>query len=138
MEWSPSIGVITKLSCYFPSRNRVSHQKLQEVEALTMEDSGRRKELEAKVLEKVAEVISAIKNAKHVDQVISALHSVAVLLFPVDASIIAGQSRLFSLQFFCERVRKCVEINLCHSYLWIMSYKPCLIIILILFLVVDS
>lgn len=60
-----------------------------------MEDSGRRKELEAKVLEKVAEVISAIKNAKHVDQVISALHSVAVLLFPVDASIIAecvGQS----------------------------------------------
>lgn len=116
MEWSPSIGVITKLSCYFPSRNRawyfpsrnrVSHQKLQEVEALTMEDSGRRKELEAKVLEKVAEVISAIKNAKHVDQVISALHSVAVLLFPVDASIIAGQSRLFSLQFFYERVEFC-------------------------------
>ena len=75
-------------------------QRLQGDEALTMADSGNKRELEAKVLQKVAEVISAIKNAKHVDQVISALHSLAVLLFPVDASIIAGQSRLSSLHFF--------------------------------------
>ncbi|XP_022923797.1 telomere length regulation protein TEL2 homolog [Cucurbita moschata] len=60
-----------------------------------MAGSGNKRELEAKVLQKVAEVISTIKTAKHVDQVISALHSLAVRLFPVDASIIAecvGQS----------------------------------------------
>lgn len=65
-----------------------------------MEDSGKRRELEAKVVEKVAEVISAVKNVKHVDQVISSLHSLAVLLFPVDSSIIAGQSRLSCLLVF--------------------------------------
>lgn len=92
-----------------------------------MEDSGKKRELEAMVVEKVAEVISKIKNAKHVDQVISALHSLAVLLFPVDASVIAGQSQLFSLHFFADElvmiVRKCDKNNLCHSYLWVMSYK---------------
>lgn len=67
--------------------------KIAEVEALIMADRGKSRELEAKVLEKVAEVISAMKNAKHVDQVISSLHSLAVLLFPVDASTISGQSR---------------------------------------------
>lgn len=60
------------------------------------DDSKRRKrELETRVLEKVGEAITAIKNAKHVDQVIAALHSVAVLLFPIDSSLISGQSQPF-------------------------------------------
>ncbi|EOA23443.1 hypothetical protein CARUB_v10016628mg [Capsella rubella] len=42
------------------------------------------------LLEKVAEAISTISDAKHVDQVISAIHSVAVLLFPVDPSLFSG------------------------------------------------
>ncbi|XP_031405287.1 telomere length regulation protein TEL2 homolog isoform X2 [Punica granatum] len=50
----------------------------------------RRKETGAEVLEKVEEVISAISGAKHVDQVICALHSITVLLFPVDSSLLSG------------------------------------------------
>jgi telomere length regulation protein len=62
-----------------------------------MEDASKKKrELEAAVLDKVGEVISAIKNAKRVDQVICALHSLAVLLFPLDyPSLLAGQFRAF-------------------------------------------
>uniref|UniRef100_A0A2P2KS79 Telomere length regulation protein TEL2 homolog n=1 Tax=Rhizophora mucronata TaxID=61149 RepID=A0A2P2KS79_RHIMU len=50
----------------------------------------RRKQLENRALEKVGEVISAVETAKHVDQVICALHSLAVLLFPIDSSLLAG------------------------------------------------
>ncbi|KAK3439806.1 hypothetical protein EUGRSUZ_B00148 [Eucalyptus grandis] len=46
--------------------------------------------MEAELLEKTSEAIAAIKKAKHVDQVICALHSVAALLFPVDSSLLAG------------------------------------------------
>ncbi|KAG6683870.1 hypothetical protein I3843_12G034800 [Carya illinoinensis] len=57
-----------------------------------MEDaSKRRRELEAAVLDKVGEVISAVRSAKRVDQVICALHSLAVLLFPLDySSLLSG------------------------------------------------
>lgn len=48
------------------------------------------RELEDAVVNKVGEVISAIKNAKHVDQVICALHSIASLLFPLDPSLLSG------------------------------------------------
>ncbi|KAJ9163853.1 hypothetical protein P3X46_023481 [Hevea brasiliensis] len=50
----------------------------------------RRREVGSRVLDKVGEVISAIKTAKHVDQVICSLHSLAVLLFPLDPSLISG------------------------------------------------
>lgn len=56
------------------------------IEPETME----KKELEARVVSKVAEVISAIKNAKHVDHVISSLHSIATLLFPLDPNLLSG------------------------------------------------
>ncbi|KAK7411048.1 hypothetical protein VNO78_02399 [Psophocarpus tetragonolobus] len=55
-----------------------------------MEEGLERRELEGEVVSKVAEVISAIKNAKHVDQVICALHSIATLLFPLDPSLLSG------------------------------------------------
>ncbi|WCJ36211.1 embryo defective 2423 [Euphorbia peplus] len=57
-----------------------------------MEEESKRKkrEMEGRVVEKVGEVISAIKAAKHVSHVICALHSLAVLLFPIDSSVIAG------------------------------------------------
>ncbi|KAF6155345.1 hypothetical protein GIB67_019871 [Kingdonia uniflora] len=48
------------------------------------------REIETKIIEKVGETISAIKEAKHVDEVISVLHSLAVLLFPLDSSIVSG------------------------------------------------
>ncbi|XP_060670509.1 uncharacterized protein LOC107418195 isoform X2 [Ziziphus jujuba] len=55
------------------------------------EDGAKRKrEVEAQVLEKVGEVISGINKAKHVDQVICALHSIANLLFPLDTSLLSG------------------------------------------------
>ena len=49
-----------------------------------------KRELEGGVVGKVGEVISAIKNATHVDQVVCALHSIAALLFPLDPSLISG------------------------------------------------
>ncbi|KAM1739702.1 hypothetical protein ACFX11_015379 [Malus domestica] len=49
-----------------------------------------RSEVEEKLLEKVGEAIATVKKAKHVDQVICALHSLAVLLFPLDASLLSG------------------------------------------------
>ncbi|TMX00879.1 hypothetical protein EJD97_025765 [Solanum chilense] len=42
------------------------------------------------VLEKVGQVIASIKDAKHVDQVICALHSLALRLFPLDSHSVAG------------------------------------------------
>ncbi|XAR50293.1 hypothetical protein NMG60_11004579 [Bertholletia excelsa] len=58
----------------------------------TMEDDSPNKtrELETKIAEKVGQVIAAVRDAKHVDQVICALHSLAVLLFPLDSHAIAG------------------------------------------------
>uniref|UniRef100_A0A1J3F7I5 Telomere length regulation protein TEL2-like protein n=2 Tax=Noccaea caerulescens TaxID=107243 RepID=A0A1J3F7I5_NOCCA len=46
--------------------------------------------VEKQLLDKVGEAISSIGDAKHVDQVISAIHSVAVLLFPVEPSFFSG------------------------------------------------
>lgn len=70
--------------------------------------------LETLVLEKVGEVSSAIDAAKHVDEVICALYSLAVRIFPVDYSALCGSisdpSRLFLLEwvflsyFFCRSV----------------------------------
>ncbi|KAF4395042.1 hypothetical protein G4B88_017912 [Cannabis sativa] len=59
---------------------------------MEMEDKGTRREkvVQAQVLHKVGEVISAINDAKHVDQVICALHSFAILLFPLDSSLLSG------------------------------------------------
>ncbi|CAL0320048.1 unnamed protein product [Lupinus luteus] len=48
------------------------------------------RELEVAAVEKVGEVISAIKNANHVDQVICALHSIASLVFSLDSSLLSG------------------------------------------------
>ncbi|XP_047341231.1 telomere length regulation protein TEL2 homolog [Impatiens glandulifera] len=45
----------------------------------------KRKEKESVVLDKVAQSVASIYEAKHVDTVICALHSLAVLLFPVDS-----------------------------------------------------
>ncbi|KAL1363769.1 hypothetical protein HN51_011952 [Arachis hypogaea] len=49
-----------------------------------------KRQLEGAVIAKVKEVISAIMNAKHVDEVVCALHSIAALLFPLDSSLISG------------------------------------------------
>ncbi|KAL3649936.1 hypothetical protein CASFOL_006339 [Castilleja foliolosa] len=49
-----------------------------------------RKELERKVLEKVGHVISSVDDAKHVDQIILALYSLAVRLFPINPRSISG------------------------------------------------
>ncbi|KAL7139542.1 hypothetical protein ABFS83_09G059400 [Erythranthe nasuta] len=50
----------------------------------------RRREVEKIILEKVGHVISAVDDAKHVDQVIVALYSLAVCLFPLNPSHISG------------------------------------------------
>ncbi|KAL6997027.1 hypothetical protein U1Q18_007150 [Sarracenia purpurea var. burkii] len=52
----------------------------------------RRRELEVTILEKVGDVITSIKDAKHVDQVICALHSLAVRLFStLQSQALSGQ-----------------------------------------------
>ncbi|XWS37153.1 hypothetical protein CRYUN_Cryun19dG0018500 [Craigia yunnanensis] len=50
----------------------------------------RRRKTESRVVEKVGEVIREIERAKHAEQVICALHSLAVLLFPSDFSLLSG------------------------------------------------
>ncbi|PHU17212.1 hypothetical protein BC332_12907 [Capsicum chinense] len=49
-------------------------------------ESRRKKE----VLEKVGQVIASIKDAKHVDEVICALHCLTLRLFPLDSHSLAG------------------------------------------------
>ncbi|KAG9450118.1 hypothetical protein H6P81_010083 [Aristolochia fimbriata] len=46
--------------------------------------------VQAEVLVKVGDVISAINGAKIVDEIICALHSLAVLIFPLDTSLFLG------------------------------------------------
>ncbi|XP_042040158.1 telomere length regulation protein TEL2 homolog isoform X1 [Salvia splendens] len=60
--------------------------------AIEGEESPRKKraELERRVLERVEHVISSIDDAKHVDQVIIALHSLAVCLFPLNPDSVSG------------------------------------------------
>ncbi|XP_070043661.1 uncharacterized protein [Nicotiana tomentosiformis] len=53
-------------------------------------ESRRKREVDITVLEKVGQVTASIKDAKHVDQVICALHSLALLLFPLDSHSVAG------------------------------------------------
>lgn len=60
-----------------------------------MEEGSVKRELECEVVSNVAEVIWAIQNAKHVDQVICALHSIATALFPVDPSLFSGSLVLY-------------------------------------------
>ena len=64
-----------------------------------MEDeNSKRRELEGAALEKVGEVISTVKKAKQVDEVICALHSIATLLFPLDPSLLVGS---FLIAIYC-------------------------------------
>ncbi|XWS60319.1 hypothetical protein CRYUN_Cryun07bG0025800 [Craigia yunnanensis] len=56
------------------------------------EEAKGRREVESRVIEKVGEVIREIERAKHAEQVICALHSLAVLLFPIDSSLLSGHS----------------------------------------------
>ncbi|CAK9172583.1 unnamed protein product [Ilex paraguariensis] len=50
----------------------------------------KRRELETRVLEKVGHVITSVTDARYADQVICALHSLAVLLFPIDSHALSG------------------------------------------------
>ncbi|KAL3818589.1 hypothetical protein ACJIZ3_004494 [Penstemon smallii] len=50
----------------------------------------KKRELERTVLEKVRHVIASIDDAKHVDDIIVALHSLAVCLFPLHPDSISG------------------------------------------------
>lgn len=57
-----------------------------------MEDDWKKRgrEMESTVLERASDVIASINGAGHVDQVIISLHSIAVLLFPVDSIALSG------------------------------------------------
>ncbi|XP_010696186.2 uncharacterized protein LOC104908733 isoform X1 [Beta vulgaris subsp. vulgaris] len=47
-------------------------------------------EVETQLLQKVSDTISAITTAKHVDDVVLALHSLSLLIFPIDTSSLSG------------------------------------------------
>ncbi|KAG2327921.1 hypothetical protein Bca52824_010649 [Brassica carinata] len=55
-----------------------------------MAEAESKQTLETKLLDKVGEAISSINDAKRVDQVIFAVHSVALLIFPVDPAARIG------------------------------------------------
>ncbi|XP_052182817.1 uncharacterized protein LOC127795278 isoform X3 [Diospyros lotus] len=50
----------------------------------------RSREMEKAILEKVRQVTAAIDGAKHADEVICALYSLGVLLFPIDSRALSG------------------------------------------------
>lgn len=59
--------------------------------AAVMETKKKKKtEIEKIMLNKVEEVINSINVAKHVDQLILSLHSLASLLFPLDSRAFSG------------------------------------------------
>ncbi|GFP88825.1 telomere length regulation protein tel2 homolog [Phtheirospermum japonicum] len=70
-----------------------------------------RRELERRVLEKVGHVISSVDEAKNVDQIILALYSLAVCLFPLHPRSISGsvdekyRDELFAVDVPCEDER---------------------------------
>ena len=45
---------------------------------------------QTQVLQKVSHTLSYVTYSKNVDQVILALHSLAILIFPIDASSLSG------------------------------------------------
>ena len=55
-----------------------------------MEESKRREKLEAFLLGQLEELSSALESAQTVNDVICALHSLAMLLFPVDSAAVQG------------------------------------------------
>lgn len=57
---------------------------------MATEENTKNSEVETQLLEKVSATLSAITTAKHVDDVILALHSVAFLIFPIDTSSLSG------------------------------------------------
>lgn len=61
-------------------------------------------ELEKTILNKVEQVINSINVAKHVDQLILTLHSLASLLFPLDSRAFSGTlspSQYYPSFLFC-------------------------------------
>ncbi|GMH01194.1 hypothetical protein Nepgr_003033 [Nepenthes gracilis] len=48
------------------------------------------KEMEIELLRKISDTMSAINSAKRVDDIVCALHSLAVLIFPVDTHFLSG------------------------------------------------
>lgn len=90
-----------QLLIFLPPENKILVREADCCRATSMENGPKeRSEVEAKVLDKVGEVISVVKKAEHVNQVICALHSLAILLFPLDASLLSGHSPNLSLLHF--------------------------------------
>ncbi|KNA11412.1 hypothetical protein SOVF_135530 [Spinacia oleracea] len=57
---------------------------------MATEEKLKKSEEQTQLLETVSATISAVSTAKYVDDVILALHSVAVLIFPIDTSSLSG------------------------------------------------
>lgn len=87
-----------------------------------------RREIGSRVLDKVGEVVSAIKTAKHVEQVICSLHCLAVLLFPIDPSLISGrtQIRSFSVLLFLDCHILVLHIGYLLFCLFVLDLKAAL------------
>lgn len=56
--------------------------------------------MEANVVDKVGEVISKVHKAKNVDDVVLAVHSLALLLFPLDSTSISGKSYYIHVELY--------------------------------------
>lgn len=74
----------------------------------------KKRELETTMVDKVGEVISAIRSAKHVDQVICSLHSIVALLFPIDPSLLSGLVLCAIPQYYA-----CLSARVHHLLFWV-------------------
>lgn len=68
----------------------------------TEKKNGSEQNTNNKVLEKVGEVIATINEAKNVDQVICALHSLAVRLFSLESRSFAGHLSFSNFSFIIQ------------------------------------
>lgn len=57
---------------------------------MATEEKLKKSEEQTQLLETVSATVSAVSTAKYVDDVILALHSVALLIFPIDTSSLSG------------------------------------------------
>lgn len=120
------IAVLLICICIFPNqfvfaKHNISCEKSkQQVEGMENGPKRRRRELEPTVLHKVGDVISAINEAKHVDQLICALHSLAVRLFPLDSSAFSGRKISYS---FCLASERTEEKNRKRNFETFMSLR---------------
>lgn len=83
------------------------------------------RETSVKMMDKVGRFIECLNEAKHVDQVIVSLHSIALLLFPLDSSAISGPFFFLYLLILTVYFYIIFELNLFFRVEFLGSIDKC-------------